>query len=458
MRTDRNGEFPENFWWGSATASYQVEGAVAEGGRGVSIWDTFSHLPGKISNNHTGDVACDQYHRFAEDVKLMAELGIKHYRFSIAWPRILPEGKVNEAGVDYYRRLADALLAHGITPHATLYHWDLPQPLEDAYGGWKSRQIVDDFALYASETVKRLGDHITHWMTLNEIETFAEIGWDLGKPGIHAPGGVFKNRQERAQVFHHALLAHGAACQAIRAASPRPCFVAIAENYHAFVPVAETPENIEAAKKAFVRERRNGRTLVPLLTGSYPADWLEDMREEIPEIRDGDMELIAQPLDGLGFNCYSGDYVRAADNPKGYEVFVPSENYPKGNMPWLNIVPESIYWGIRLVSEAIGGKRLPIFITENGLADGTEPLPGGEVLDLDRVMYYRAYLAQVRRTVHEGYPMIGYFSWSLLDNFEWMDGYTKRFGMIHVDFETLKRTPKLSYRWYQEVMRQNRIV
>ncbi len=458
-KNQASADFPSHFWWGAATASYQVEGAVNEDGKGPSIWDTFSHTPGKIWNNDHGDRACEQYQRYPEDAKLMADLGVKHYRFSISWPRILPTGRgaVNQRGLDHYRRLADTLLANGITPHATLYHWDQPQALEDAYGGWRSRGIVADFANYASVVAKSLGDRITHWMTLNEIETFAEIGWDIGKPGIHAPGGNLQKPKERAQIFHHALLAHGAACQALRAASPGKCFVSIAENYHSFVPVVESPENIEAARKAFLREKRNGRTIVPLLTGRYPEEWLVDMGDEVPDIQDGDMELIAQPLDGLGFNCYSGDYVRAADNAKGYEVFVPFPNYPKGNMPWLNIVPESIYWGIRLLTDALGKKDLPVFITENGMSDGVEPLPSGEVVDLDRVMYFRAYLGQVRRAVSEGYPVIGYFPWSLLDNFEWMDGYSKRFGMIRVDYETQKRTPKLSYQWYRETIRQNRI-
>ena len=455
-----NHSFPENFWWGSATASYQVEGAVNEDGRGISIWDTFSHQPGKISNGDTGDVACDQYHRYAEDIKWMAELGIKHYRFSIAWPRILPQGrgKVNEKGVDYYRRLADTLLEHGITPHATLYHWDLPQALQDAYGGWQSREIAKDFGDYAEATVRCLGDRITHWMTLNEIETFAEIMYDVGQPGIHAPGGIIQSEKERTQIYHHALLAHGMGCMAIRTASPGSCFVTIAENYQSFVPVVETPENIEAARRAFIRDKRNGRTLLPLLTGCYGQQWWEDMGCNTPEIAEGDMEIIHQPLNGLGFNCYSGDYVRAADNPKGYEVLPFFESYPKGNMFWLNIVPEAIYWGIRLMSEGAGKKELPIFITENGCADGLEPLSSGEVLDSDRIMYYRAYLRQVHRALAEGYPVVGYFPWSLLDNFEWMEGYSKRFGMIRTDFETLKRTPKLSYQWYQEVIRQNRVV
>lgn len=451
--------FPPDFWWGISTASYQIEGAVKEDGRGTSIWDTFSHLPGRVANNDNGDVACDHYHRFADDVKLMAELGVKHYRFSIAWPRILPEGRgrVNEKGVDFYRRLVDELLNHGITPHATLYHWDLPQALQDAYAGWQSREIIRDFGGYAEVVVKRLGDRIKHWMTLNEICTFVELGWDVGKPGLHAPSVTIRNEAERSQIYHHTLLAHGTACQVIRATSPGPCHVSIAENYEAVVPVIENAVHIEAARRAFLRGR-NGRVLVPLLTGAYDPDWLADHASAAPRIEDGDMELIAQPLDGLGFNCYSGHYVQAAENPKGYEVLVPFERYPKVNMPWLNLVPESIYWGIRLVSEAVGKRDLPVFITENGCADGADPDVNGYVLDTDRVMYYRAYLRQVHRAYAEGYPVAGYLPWSFMDNFEWYDGYTKRFGMVRVDYETLRRIPKLSYRWYQNVVREGRVM
>lgn len=450
--------FPPDFWWGISTASYQIEGAVNADGRGVSIWDTFSHLPGKITNDDHGDVACDHYNRFANDVKLMAELGVKHYRFSIAWPRILPEGRgsVNEKGVDFYRRLVDELLKHGITPHATLYHWDLPQALQDAYGGWRSRELVKDFGDYATAVVSRLGDRISRWMTLNEICTFVDLGWDVGKPGHHAPGEIIRNEKERSQIYHNTLLAHGTACLAIRAASPGPCHVSIADNFESVVPVIETPEHIEAARRAFVRGR-NGRILIPILTGRYDPGWLADHPDQLPDIADSDMELIHQPLDGLGFNCYSGVYARAADDEKGYAILPPFDRYPKGNMPWLNIVPESIYWGIRLVNEAVGRGELPVFITENGVADGAEPGPDGRVMDTDRIMYYRAYLRQVHRAVTEGYPVAGYLPWTFMDNFEWYDGYAKRFGMVRVDYPTQRRIPKLSYQWYKETIRSGKV-
>ena len=452
--------FPKDFWWGSATAAYQVEGAASEDGRGPSIWDTFSHSPGKTDGGDTGDVACDQYHRYEEDAKLMADLGVKHYRFSISWSRILPEGRgtVNEKGVDYYRRLVDALRQHGITPHATLFHWDLPQALQDRYAGWQSREVAGDFGDYAAAVAKRLGDRIKHWMTINETASFAIGGYGIGKAGNKAPGIAVATEKARWQIVHNALLAHGAACQAIRAASPGRCSVATAEDYSSFVPLTETPENIAAARRAFIRDNRNGAILMPILTGRYDARWLEDHRASAPDIADGDLKLIHQPLDGLGFNCYTGAYVQAADNPKGYEVLPMFDGYPKGNMPWLNILPEAIYWGIRLVGEAANQKNLPIFISENGCADGALPTADELVRDTDRIMYYRAYLRQVQRAASEGYPVIGYFSWSLLDNFEWACGYSKRFGLVRVNFKTQKRTPKLSYRWYREVIHQHRVI
>ncbi len=308
--------FPQDFWWGAATAAYQVEGAAADDGRKPSVWDTFTRLPNAIKNGDTGDVACDHYHRFADDVKLMADLGIRHYRFGISWPRIVPEGRgaINEKGVDFYRRLADALLQHGITPHATLLHWDSPQALEDRYGSWRSREIAKDFADYCSATVQRLGDVINHWMTINEIFCFTYLGYDVGKRPPHAPGTIVKSRQEVLQTVHHALLAHGMACQAIRAATPRPAIVSLVENFDPYVPVIETPEHIEAAKKAFVAEEHNGTILLPALTGQYHPQTIAALGANAPHVQSGDMEIIAQPLDMLGFNIYTGSYVRAADN------------------------------------------------------------------------------------------------------------------------------------------------
>lgn len=447
--------FPKNFWWGAATAAYQLEGAAAEDGRKPSIWDTFSHTPGKVNKGDTGDVATDHYHRFKDDVRLMAELGVTHYRFSISWSRVIPDGRgaVNDTGVDFYSRLVDELLRNGITPHATLYHWDLPQALQDRYRGWESREVVADFGTYAALMARRLGDRVTHWMTINEILTFTQVGYGVGVPAPHAPGLALATEKERWQTSHHALLAHGTAVQAIRASAPVKPFIAAAENFNPFIPVIETPAHIEATRLAFTRTYANGGIIVPMLTGQYDPFWLQQRGANAPTIRDGDMALIHQPLDGLGFNCYTGAYVRAADTAAGFEEIPMFDKFPKMGTPWLNCVPESIYWGIRMVRDALGKRELPIFISENGCADSGPTSSTQAVQDIDRVMYLRAYLGQVRRAVTEGHNVVGYFPWSLLDNFEWADGYATRFGLVHVDYATQQRTPKLSYRWYQQVIR-----
>lgn len=449
--------FPADFHWGAATAAYQIEGAASADGRAPSVWDTFSHSAGRTKNGDTGDVACDHYHRFEDDVKLMAELGVKHYRFGISWTRVIPAGRgaVNEKGVDFYRRLTDSLLKHGITPHATLLHWDSPQALEDRYGSWRSREMARDFADYCTATVQRLGDRITHWMTINEIMCFTYMGYGVNQVPAHAPGTIVKTRQEVLQTVHHALLAHGLGCQAIRAASPKPCQVSLVVNYDAYVPVIETPENIAAATKAFVAEEHNGTVLVPALTGKYNPLAIEKLGADAPHVTAGDMEIIGQPLDQLGYNIYTGSYVRAADNARGYELLPLPKEYPQMHMPWLNFVPESLYWGVRLISEALGKNDLPICITENGCATEDEVTPAGEVLDLGRILYMRSYLNNALRAIAEGYPLQGYFHWSLLDNFEWAWGYTRRFGLTRVDFETQQRTPKESFRWLQQTIKDN---
>jgi beta-glucosidase len=455
-----NPTFPPDFWWGAATAAYQVEGAAGEDGRKPSVWDTFSHTPGRTRDGQSGDVACDHYHRYEDDVKLMADLGIKHYRFSIAWPRIVPDGRgaVNEKGVDFYRRLVDTLLKHGITPHATLLHWDSPQALEDRYGSWRSREIAQDFADYCTATVKRLGDRITHWMTINEIMCFTFLGYGVNTVPQHAPGTVLKTRKELFQTVHHALLAHGRACQAIRAASPGPCHVSLVENLDSYIPAIETPENIAAVRRAFVSMEHNGSVLVPALTGRYDPQLWAALGPDVPDVQAGDLQTICQPLDALGFNIYTGSYVRAADNARGYEVLPLPKEYPQMVMPWLQFVPESIYWGVRMVSEALGKRDLPIYISENGCATNDELTKQGEVIDTSRILYLRAYLRNAQRAIAEGYPLMGYFQWSLMDNFEWSWGYSRRFGITYVDYKTQRRIPKLSYRWYQQVIRQNRIL
>ncbi len=453
-------QFPEGFYWGTATAAYQIEGAANERGRKKSVWDTFSATPGRIKDGNTGDVACDHYHRYQEDIKLMAQLGLKHYRFSIAWSRIIPDGRgsVNEEGVDFYKRLVDCLLEHGITPHATLYHWDTPQALDDLYGSWQNRQIASDYADYVTAVVSRLGSRINHWMTLNETICFTHMSYDVNQEPPHAPGKRLNSQKEVWQTSHHALLAHGMGCQAIRAASPVPCKVALVDNFTVTVPINESPVNVEAAKKAFHTYGQNGGVIFPALTGAYSPAILELLGENAPDIQPGDLEIIYQPLDAIGLNIYSGVYVRAADNKLGYEFLDFPKTYPKMYMPWLYILPESIYWAIRHVSETLGRNDLPVFITENGCAAEDEVNSNGEVIDTDRIVYLRAYLKSVHRAIAEGYPLRGYFLWTLMDNFEWSWGYSRRFGIVYTDYETQKRIPKASAEWYAECIRQNRVV
>ncbi|NJR59668.1 MAG: beta-glucosidase [Cyanobacteria bacterium CRU_2_1] len=452
-------QFPDEFMWGAATAAYQIEGAIEVDGRKPSVWDTFSATPGRVLNGDTGAIACDHYHCYLDDVRLLASLGIKHYRFSIAWSRIMPDGRgaVNEAGIDFYRRLVDTLLEHDITPHATLFHWDSPQALEDLYGSWRSREIAKDFADYATAVVSRLGDRLIHWMTLNEITCFTHIGYGVGQVPVHAPGTVVERQKEVWQTSHHALLAHGMGCQAIRSASPVPCSVALVDNFAVPVPIGEAPAHLAAARKAFHVCGQNGGILFPALTGTYSRLFLKQLGDEAPEIQDGDLEIIHQPIDALGFNIYSGVYVRSIDAEPGYELLPFPKGYPMMHMPWLHILPESLYWGIRHISETIGRPELPIFISENGCAAQDE-LSNGEVIDSDRILYLQQYLKAAHRAVSEGYPLRGYFVWSLMDNFEWAWGYDRRFGITYVDYPTQARIPKASAHWYAECIRQNRVV
>ena len=455
-----NYQFPEDFYWGTATSSYQIEGAVTEGGRKPSVWDTFSATPGRVLNGDTGAIACDHYHLYKEDIQLMAKLGIKHYRFSIAWSRIIPDGrgKVNEEGVDFYKRIIDCLHEYGITPHATLFHWDSPQALEDLYASWQNRQMAIDYADYVTAVVSRLGSRITNWMTINEIPCFTHIGYKVNSDPPHAPGKRVNSLKEIWQTSHHALLAHGLGCQAIRAASPISCSVSLVDNFAVTVPIQESAADIEAAKKAFYTCGQNGGIIVPALTGKYSPILLEELGENAPDIQTGDLEIINQPLDGLGFNIYTGTYIRAADNKWGYELLDFPKGYPRMEMPSLHILPDSIYWGIRHISETLNRPDLPIIITENGCPAQDELNEKGEIIDSDRILYLREYLRAAHRAISEGYPLKGYFLWSFLDNFEWEWGYEQRFGIVYVDYQTQKRIPKASFNWYRECIRTNQIV
>ena len=442
--------FPPGFLWGCATAAYQIEGAAREDGRGQTNWDIFSHTPGKVANGDTGDVACDSYHRYPEDIALLKALGVKAYRFSIAWSRIFPEGrgKANAKGVDYYDRLVDGLLAAGIAPHVTLFHWDLPAALP---GGWQNRDTAYAFADYAAHMAKRLSDRVRQFMTVNELLCFTDLGHLTGgkAPGLKLP------MKEVAQVRHHGVLAHGLGVQAIRANARSGTRVGIAENPFIPIPAIETPEHIEAAKRA-IRDR-NAMFLTAIMEGRYPDSYLSALGKDAPTVRDGDMKLIGAPLDFLSINVYTGNMVRPDPSAaNGYSIIPHPGQAPRMPSQWLYVTPEVIYWGLRIISELWKPKAL--YISENGCSADDRLAEDGKVYDTDRVMYLRNYMTHLQRAAREGLPIKGYFVWSLMDNFEWEDGYTKLFGIHHVDFRTQRRTPKLSADWYRELVRTNKLV
>jgi beta-glucosidase len=449
-------QFPDGFAWGTATASYQIEGAVDEDGRSPSIWDTFSHTPGKVQDGDTGDVADDHYHRYEEDVDLMADLGVGWYRFSLAWPRLQPDGRgaLNDAGVDFYSRLVDALLAKGIQPWVTLYHWDLPQVLQDA-GGWPERDTAERFAEYSSLVYERLHDRVRQWTTLNEPWVSAFIGHATGR---HAPG--VKDPEASLKAAHHLLLGHGLATTAMRAHGDTDSSFGITLNVSQITAASDDPADVDAARRA---DGMNNRLFFdPLLKGSYPADTLEDIQAvtDGSYIQDGDLEAIHVPLDCLGINYYYRTVVRAGDGARDSETVWPGQGdiepvltgLPQTEMGW-EIDPEGLYEFLTRVGRDYPG--VPLYITENGAAIADEKGEDGEVHDPIRIEYLDAHFRAAHRAITEGVDLRGYFVWSLLDNFEWSFGYSKRFGLIYVDFETLERTPKDSARWYAQVTRAN---
>jgi beta-glucosidase len=444
--------FPQGFLWGTATAAYQVEGAVAEDGRGPSVWDTFAHTPGKIVNNANGDVADDHYHRYKDDIQLMKALGVKGYRFSIAWPRVFPKGTgaPNPKGLDFYKELLDELHANDIQPFATLYHWDLPQALQDSVGGWESRDTSKAFADYAGYVAKELSDRVQHIFTTNEFGAFVELGYRVGvhAPGLKLPPGRFN------QTRHHAVLGHGLAVQAIRAAARPGTKVGLAENMTICAPVIETAPHIEAAERA-TREV-NAQYLTVIEEGKYTDAYLAAAGADAPKFTPEDLKIISSPIDFVGINIYTPLYVRADDSPAGFTVVPHPKSFPHMPSPWLFVGPEALYWGPRHVSTLWNVKE--IYITENGCSSADIPAEDGTVYDTDRVMYLRNYLSHLQRATAEGVPVHGYFLWSLMDNFEWADGYTNRFGIHYVDYTTQKLTPKLSAQFYREVIKANKVL
>ncbi|MFF3864467.1 GH1 family beta-glucosidase [Micromonospora sp. NPDC001898] len=452
--------FPEGFVWGAATAAYQIEGAARDDGRGPSIWDTFSRTPGRVFAGHTGDVACDHYHRYADDVALMAELGLRAYRFSVAWPRIQPDGTgpVNPRGLDFYDRLTDALLDRGIDPIVTLYHWDLPQTLQDR-GGWTSRETAEHFATYAAAVHGRLGDRIRTWTTLNEPWCSAYLGYGNG---VHAPG--VRDAGAAFAAVHHLLLGHGLAARALRSAGAE--VVGITLN-PADVQPADPDSAADAAAVRLVDGLQNRIFLDPLTGAGYPADVLEHVSRMVEPtfIRDGDEKLIAAPIDLLGINYYAPTYVAGRPDGAGGEAYPGTERAveflpatgPLTEMGWM-IEPAGLTRLLERLAADYPG--LPLMITENGGAfpdRGGEAGPGeaGRVADTDRIAYLDGHLRAAHEAIGRGVDLRGYLVWSLLDNFEWAEGYRKRFGIVHVDYLTQRRTPKASARWYQGVISRN---
>jgi beta-glucosidase len=449
QRASSDRQYPPGFVWGCATAAYQIEGGAKEGGRGPSVWDVFSHTPGKTHDGDTGDVADDSYHLYKEDVRLLKDLGAGAYRFSISWSRIFPEGtgKPNPTGLDYYQRVVDELLANGITPYITLFHWDLPAALP---GGWQSRDTSKAFADYAAYVTRQLSDRVHHFMTTNEFVCFTDIGYREGRfaPGLKLPAA------QANQVRHHGILAHGLGVEAIRANARGPVQVGLAENANVYVPVMEIPEHIEAARRATRLE--NAPFLTTVLEGKYPDSYLEREGANAPKVEPGDMQAIGSKLDFVGLNVYTPSYVRADSSAEGYAVLPRPASFPHMASDWIYIAPECTYWAVRNVCDLWHPQG--IYITENGCSSDDVLTPEGDVEDTDRLMYLRNHLSQLHRAAAESYPVKGYFLWSLLDNFEWADGYSKRFGIHYVDFKTEKRTPKLSAEWYKHVIASNSIV
>ncbi|MGH2636917.1 MAG: GH1 family beta-glucosidase [Actinomycetota bacterium] len=449
MPSSTSVSFPTGFLWGAATAAYQVEGAVHEGGRGPSIWDTFSHTPGRVAGGDTGDVACDQFHRYEDDAALMADLGIGAYRFSVSWPRIQPEGRgaANRAGLDYYRRLVDSLNRHGILPMLTLYHWDLPQALEDR-GGWTSRDTASRFADYADLVAGALVGEVSHWITINEPWVAAWLGYGAG---VHAPGRT--DDIAALAATHHLLLAHGLALEALGRAGE----VGITLNLQPARPASDDEEDVRAARR--VDLHTNALFLDPLYGRGYPKELVEHYAElsDMAFVRDGDLETIARPTDFLGVNYYRPYTVSADARPGFRAIEMP------GSLGAWNLVPDDVEvttmgWpiepdGLTELLVRLHRDYAPsrMIITENGASFDDDLGSNGGVHDRRRVSYLHDHLVAAHAAIEQGVPLSGYFVWSLLDNFEWAEGYAKRFGIVHVDYETLRRTPKDSARWYGEV-------
>ena len=447
--------FKEHFIWGAATASYQVEGAAFEGGKGLNIWDVFCEQEGKIDGGDTGQVSCNQYHYYKEDVQLMKKIGLRAYRFSISWARILPEGigKVNQEGIDYYNRLIDELIANGIEPYMTLYHWDLPYELHKK-GGWLNEESVSWFKEYTTVIAKHFSDRVKYYFTFNEPQCFIALGYCND---VHAPGLKYGYR-EYFQICHNVLRAHGASVLALRAHAKQTVQIGFAPTGAFYFPESNQEKDIEIARKAMFEDFDTVEGCMwsvswlsdPVMLGSYPKAALKKFERYLPKITDEDMKLIHQPIDFYGQNIYNSLKVR--EGQKGeLEIVKRYKGFPRTAINW-PITPECLFWLPKYFYERY---KKPIYITENGMSGTDWVSIDGKVHDEARIDFYHRYLRELKRAATEGVDIAGYFAWSLMDNFEWAKGYSERFGMIYVDYNTQKRIIKDSGYWYKEVIASN---
>jgi beta-glucosidase len=451
----RPNPFPEDFVWGTATAAYQIEGAAAVDGRGPSVWDVFSKKPGATFEGQSGEMACDHYHRYREDVALLRRLGARAYRFSVSWSRLLPEGRgaVNEKGVDFYKRLLDELGHAEITPYLTLFHWDFPQALFEK-GGWLARDSADWFAEYTTLVVSRFGDRVSHWLTLNEPSIYIGLGHQLG---IHAPG-LKLSKQEALLAAHNTLRAHGRSVQAIVAAAPsgtKPV-IGCAFAFIGFHPDSERPEDLKAAAAlSFAVDGKslvaNGWWMDPIFLGTYPEDGVRAYAEDMPKGFERDLAEIHQAVDFVGLNIYATTPCRQGADGQPEALPIP-QGHPRAGSDWQTITPQALYYGPRFVYERY---RLPVYITENGLSVRDQLFLDGAVHDPQRVDYLQRVLVRLGDAIRDGVAVRGYFHWSFLDNFEWADGYKQRFGLVYVDYASQRRVPKDSFGFFRDVIASN---
>jgi beta-glucosidase len=444
--------FPKDFVWGAAAASYQVEGGAYDDGKGLSVWDMMCRQPGKIWERNTGDISCDHYHRYQEDARLMGEIGLKAYRLSISWPRVIPEGvgEINEKGLAFYDRLVDVLMENGVQPWITLFHWDYPYSLY-CRGGWLNRDSSDWFAEYTGVIVDRLSDRVSHWMTLNEPQVFIDAGHRTGR---HAPG-IQLGLRDLLIASHNSLLAHGKAVQVIRARTRTKPIIGAAPVGVTKIPATERPQDVESARRRMFsvldKDFMNNTWFAdPMVLGKYPEDGVKLFESELPDFPEKDMAIICQPLDFYGANIYRGDIIISTSNG-GSELVKSPDGPALTTMEW-TITPEALYWGPRFLYERYG---LPIVITENGMANCDWVHRDSKVHDPQRIDFISRYLRELKRAIEDGVAIKGYFVWSIMDNFEWAHGYKQRFGLIYCDYATGKRTLKDSAYWYKDVIASN---